>query len=68
MCYYNSVKVKADQVIRLLELERKVEQLELLLPVVNGFDYGNSLVIKPSADCTWNFSVIRTFSRHMGNC
>lgn len=58
MCYYNSVTINPDQHVRLLELERKIIQLDLLLPVVNGFDYGNSIVIVPAEDCRWKFSVM----------
>jgi len=56
MCYYTGIKVSQNELIRLLDVERQLQQMEVFKPVQNGFDYGNCVVIKPSADCTWEFA------------
>ena len=58
MCYYNGVKVPYNEYIKLLEIERQIEQLDLMKPMISGFDYGKSLVIKPSLDCTWEYATM----------
>lgn len=48
MCYYNGQKVTHDEYIRLRHLEKLVANYKFLnRDVVNGFDFGNTVVLKP---------------------
>lgn len=58
MCYYNGLRISEEQYISLLEVERQLQQPDLLQPLINGFDYGSIAVIKPSPDCKWNFAAM----------
>ena len=45
MCYYNGMKVSRAQLIRLLNMEKELE--EMVRPVQSGFDYMDWPIIKP---------------------
>ena len=48
MCYYNGVRVKRSEYIRLKALEKAIAQYDFLAkPLHIGFDYGNVPVLKP---------------------
>jgi putative SOS response-associated peptidase YedK len=55
MCYYHAVKIKDQHYITLKEIEREIKALQFPYPVVSGFEYGYSPVIKPdNANCSWD--------------
>lgn len=48
MCYYNGTKVAKETFIRLKNLEKLVADYKFLdREVINGFDFGNTAVLKP---------------------
>jgi putative SOS response-associated peptidase YedK len=48
MCYYNGQKVTKDEFIRLRGLEKLVANYKFIdRAVINGFDFGNTAVLKP---------------------
>jgi putative SOS response-associated peptidase YedK len=48
MCYFNGQKVTKEEFIRLKDLEKLVANYSFLnRDVVNGFDFGNTAVLKP---------------------
>jgi putative SOS response-associated peptidase YedK len=48
MCYFNGQKVTRDEYIRLRHLEKLVAKYNFLnRPVINGFDFGNTAVLRP---------------------
>ena len=53
MCYYNGIKIKFNDFIRLKELEHQFPHEDISILVQSGFDYANWPVIKPTADCDW---------------
>lgn len=55
MCYYNGVAIRKEQNIKLAGIEKKINQLELLLPLLNGFDYNKSIAIKATSLNDWEF-------------
>ena len=51
MCYFNGQKVSKAEYIRLQELVKLVANYSFLnLDVINGFDFGNTAVLKPIPD------------------
>ncbi|MCO6497107.1 MAG: SOS response-associated peptidase [Chitinophagaceae bacterium] len=51
MCYYNGQVIPADQTIRLKQFEAKIDASQTQnRPLISGFDYGNSLVLKKKPD------------------
>jgi putative SOS response-associated peptidase YedK len=50
MCYYNGQKVTRTEKIKLLQLEKAIAGLHLNRPVIDGFDYGNHVVLRPHKD------------------
>ena len=52
MCYYNGIKVTESQLIRLLDVERQLLQMELFKPVQNGF-YSLLVFGKNKRACCW---------------
>lgn len=54
MCYYNGVKVLKTELLRFQEIERDLSAYDLSTPLIDGFDYGQVNVIKPSNDCGWD--------------
>ena len=53
MCYYNGVKIKLNDYIRLKDLEHQYPFEDTSILVQSGFDYAHWPVIKPTADCDW---------------
>ena len=49
MCYWQGCKVTRGQYIRLLAIQKEVQNLRLNRPVRNGFDYKDWPIIKPIA-------------------
>jgi putative SOS response-associated peptidase YedK len=49
MCYWQGCKVTRGQYIRLLAIQKEVQNLRLFRPVQKGFDYRDWPVIKPIA-------------------
>jgi putative SOS response-associated peptidase YedK len=50
MCYFNGVKVTRDEHVRLKHLVKLVANYNFLnRPVINGFDFGQTAIIKPIA-------------------
>lgn len=48
MCYFNGQKVTKHEYIRLKHLEKLVAKYNFLnRPVINGFDFGNTAVLRP---------------------
>ncbi len=48
MCYFNGQKVTRQEYIRLRHLEKLVAKYNFLnRPVINGFDFGNTAVLRP---------------------
>ena len=47
MCYWQGCKVTRGQFIRLLAIQKEVQNLRLNIPVRNGFDYKDWPIIKP---------------------
>lgn len=53
MCYYNGVKIKYNDFIRLKELEHQYPFEDLSIAVQSGFEYSNWPVIKPTMNGDW---------------
>ena len=53
MCYYNGVKIKYNDFIRLKELEHQYPFEDLSIAVQSGFEYSNWPVIKPTMHGDW---------------
>jgi putative SOS response-associated peptidase YedK len=59
MCYFNGTKVTRDEKIRLKHLEKLVAQYNFLnRDVINGFDFGYAIVLKPLKD-TEDFELVQ---------
>lgn len=54
MCYFNGIKVSCQDYIRLQNIQKKLENLQLSYPVVSGFEYGRTPVIKPTGNGEWD--------------
>jgi putative SOS response-associated peptidase YedK len=50
MCYYNGQKVTKTEKIKLLQLEKAIAGLDLNRVLIDGFDYGNHVVLRPQTD------------------
>lgn len=51
MCYYNGVRIPADQIIRLCDLEKRISNPDLFdQEIVNGFDYGRYPILTKTPD------------------
>jgi putative SOS response-associated peptidase YedK len=53
MCYYRSVKIKNQDILKLAGIERSISALQLEMPIADGFAYDNTPVIVSGADCGW---------------
>jgi putative SOS response-associated peptidase YedK len=54
MCYYNGIKVTKDEYIKLMELEKSLaEYADYLVPLQNGFDYGQALTVVSTGENDW---------------
>jgi putative SOS response-associated peptidase YedK len=53
MCYYRSVKIKNQDILKINDVERDLRNYELEAPVSDGFSYGATPVIVPNGDCGW---------------
>lgn len=48
MCYYNGIKVSKGDLIKLLELEKEInEMISAYVPLQSGFDFKNWPILKP---------------------
>lgn len=54
MCYYRSVKIKNQDILRINDIERDLRNYELESLVADGFAYGTTPVIVAKADCGWD--------------
>lgn len=54
MCYYRSVKLKNQDLLKINDIERDLSDLDLEALVADGFAYGSTPVIVPKADCGWD--------------
>ncbi len=53
MCYYNSVKIKNNTLVKLLNVERSLDNLTFDFPVQTGFEYPQWPVIRAMDNCAW---------------
>ncbi len=58
MCYYNGIRVSKTEFIRLKEIEKDLRIYDLSTPLIDGFEYGEVSVIKPTIDYT-NWDILR---------
>ena len=58
MCYYNAIKIKANDVIHLKGIDKKPVQGDLFNPVQSGFEYPQWPVIVPEKNCTWEIKMM----------
>src|SRR4051794_38168670 len=53
MCYYRSVKIKNQDILKINDVERDLRDYLLEAPVADGFSYGVTPVIVSNSDCGW---------------
>ncbi|MBS1729781.1 MAG: SOS response-associated peptidase [Bacteroidetes bacterium] len=58
MCYYNAIKIKANEIIQLKNLGQKVLQTDLFCPVQSGFDYPQWPVIVAAGNLSWEIKMM----------
>lgn len=51
MCYYRSVKIKNDDLLKINSIERQLE--DVTVSVMDGFAYSLTPIIIPKAECGW---------------
>lgn len=54
MCYYKGLKVTRQELLHLLQQERELKNYEFDKPMESGFDYSNTAIIVPKAECEWD--------------
>lgn len=54
MCYYRTVKLKNQQVLKIGEVERPLGGYQLDAPLLDGFAYGSTPIIVPNNSCGWD--------------
>jgi putative SOS response-associated peptidase YedK len=54
MCYYRSVKIKNQDLLRINDIERDISGFDFEVLVADGFAYSVTPVIVPKADCGWD--------------
>jgi hypothetical protein len=54
MCYYRSVKIKNQDLLKLAGIERELSGMDFEALIADGFAYGNTPVIVPKANCGWD--------------
>ncbi len=58
MCYYNAIKIKANDIIHLKGIDKKPFQVDLFKDVQSGFEYPQWPVIVPAKDCSWEIKMM----------
>ncbi len=58
MCYYNGIRVSKTEFIRLKEIEKDLRIYDLSTPLIDGFEYGEVSVVKPTIDYT-NWDIVK---------
>ena len=53
MCYYRSVKIKNQDILKINGIERDLSSYAIEPAVVDGFAYTSTPVIVPAANCGW---------------
>lgn len=54
MCYYRSVKIKNQDLLRINDIERDFSGFDIEALVADGFAYSTTPVIVPKLDCGWD--------------